>query len=69
MFNRDIEFLGMQPKDVMPELYAQADVFLFPSIWNEPFGRVLVEAMASGLVVLGTAKGGALRFWSTMRMH
>jgi glycosyltransferase involved in cell wall biosynthesis len=32
---------------------------LFTSIWQEPFGRVIVEAMASGLAVVGTAVGGA----------
>jgi len=47
------------PKDAMPDLYPQADAVLFPSIWQEPFGRVVVEAMASGTVVIGTATGGA----------
>jgi glycosyltransferase involved in cell wall biosynthesis len=53
-------FLGAQPKEVMPELYSQADALLFTSVWPEPFGRVLVEAMASGAVVIGTATGGAV---------
>jgi glycosyltransferase involved in cell wall biosynthesis len=47
------------PKEKMGELYANADIFLFTSIWQEPFGRVLVEAMASGVVVIGTATGGS----------
>ncbi|RIK39243.1 MAG: hypothetical protein DCC55_18645 [Chloroflexi bacterium] len=54
-----VTLLGMQPKETMPALYAQADLFLFASIWPEPFGRVLVEAMAAGLAVVGTATGGA----------
>ena len=54
-----VVFLGTQPKEAMPQLYAEADVFLFTSIWPEPFGRVLVEAMASGVVVVGAATGGA----------
>lgn len=54
-----ITFLGQQPKETMPTLYQQADLFLFTSIWQEPFGRVLVEAMAAGTTVVGSTVGGA----------
>jgi glycosyltransferase involved in cell wall biosynthesis len=54
-----VTFLGGQPKAAMPRLYQQSDIFLFTSIWQEPFGRVLVEAMAAGTVVVGSATGGA----------
>lgn len=56
---RFITFSGPVPKEMMPGLYPRFDACLFPSIWQEPFGRVLVEALASGVVVLGTATGGA----------
>ncbi len=48
----------------MPQLYQQSDALLFTSIWQEPFGRVLVEAMVSGVVVIGTASGGAAEIMS-----
>jgi glycosyltransferase involved in cell wall biosynthesis len=35
-----------------------ADVFCCPSIWHEPFGMVNVEAMATGLPVVATNRGG-----------
>lgn len=54
-----VHFLPAQPKEALPTLYRQADILLFTSIWAEPFGRVIVEAMASGVVVAGTAVGGA----------
>lgn len=54
-----VTFLPAQPKDTLPALYRQSDLFLFTSIWQEPFGRVIVEAMASGIAVVGTAVGGA----------
>ncbi len=38
--------------------YAQAGIFVFPSVWHEPFGIPLIEAMAAGLPVV-TTRGGA----------
>jgi glycosyltransferase involved in cell wall biosynthesis len=54
-----VTFLPAQPKEALPDLYRQSDIFLFTSIWEEPFGRVIVEAMASGVTVVGTKVGGA----------
>jgi glycosyltransferase involved in cell wall biosynthesis len=54
-----VEFKPAISKEELPALYQQADVFLFTSIWPEPFGRVIVEAMASGLAVIGAPVGGA----------
>ena len=54
-----VHFCGAQPKEEMPRIYRQADIFLFTSIWPEPFGRVLIEAMAAGAVVIGSPTGGA----------
>ena len=54
-----VTFLGNQPSERLPQLYHEADVFLFTSIWAEPFGRTPVEAMAAGLAVIGAPVGGA----------
>ena len=54
-----VDLLPAQPKDALPALYHRSDIFLFTSIWAEPFGRVIVEAMASGLAVVGTPVGGS----------
>lgn len=40
------------------DLYGQADVFAFPSVWGEPFGMPIVEAMACGVPVIATRGGG-----------
>lgn len=39
------------------ELFAKAKAFLFPILWPEPFGLVMIEAMASGTPVVALRKG------------
>ena len=39
--------------------YSRAGIFVFPSLWHEPFGIPVIEAMAAGLPVVAT-RGGAL---------
>jgi glycosyltransferase involved in cell wall biosynthesis len=45
-------FTGMQRGEALATHYASADIFLFPSL-TETFGNVTVEALASGLGVVG----------------
>jgi glycosyltransferase involved in cell wall biosynthesis len=59
-----VDFQPAQPKQALPALYQNADIFLFTSIWAEPFGRVIVEALASGVAVIGTQVGGAAEILS-----
>ena len=46
------------PHSELAQHYRYADIFVVPSVWNEPFGMVIVEAMSSGLPVIGTRGGG-----------
>ena len=43
----------------MPEVYRRHDALLFTSEWAEPFALTPLEAMASGLPVIGTTTGGS----------
>jgi len=54
-----VRFTGPLPRDEMPAVYREHDILVFPSIWAEPFSIVVLEAMASGLVVVGTVTGGS----------
>ncbi|MDK2972921.1 MAG: glycogen synthase [Candidatus Sumerlaeota bacterium] len=53
-----VAFKGRVPHDEVPALYRAHDLFVFPSIWREPFGLTHLEAMASGLPVVSTTDGG-----------
>ncbi|AMM53806.1 glycosyltransferase family 4 protein [Pyrococcus kukulkanii] len=55
---RRVRFLGYVPGEILPKLYASADVFVLPSITSEAFGIVILEAMASGVPVVATTVGG-----------
>ena len=54
-----VHFVGRLPRDEIPSRVRRFDVFLFTSIWPEPFGRTIIEAMVSGLVVIGSDVGGS----------
>jgi glycosyltransferase involved in cell wall biosynthesis len=67
---KQIELLGIEgrvmlagsfPYETVPRLYNASNAFILPSIpvpfWQEQFGMVLVEAMASGLPVISTRSG------------
>ena len=51
-------FFGFIQGKPLAELYASADLFVFPST-TETFGNVVLEAFASGLPVIGADKGGS----------
>lgn len=53
-----VRFVGFIPDEELPSYYQVADLFIIPSRELEGFGLVTVEALASGLLVLGTPVGG-----------
>ena len=56
-----VEFMGTTPSAQMPAVYQGLDVLVLPSRtrpnWKEQFGRALIEAMACGVVVVGSDSG------------
>ncbi|WP_336776486.1 glycosyltransferase family 4 protein [Paenibacillus sp. MMO-58] len=55
---KNIRYVGIVGGDRKRRLLANASFVLFTSTWDEPFGLVLIESMASGTPVLGFRKGG-----------
>jgi len=50
--------IGWHDYEALKKFYQQADICVTPSIWEEPFGLVAVEAMASGRPVCASRVGG-----------
>jgi glycosyltransferase involved in cell wall biosynthesis len=56
---QNVVFCGFQHDDVLPRYYAASDVFVFPTL-GDPFGMVVLEAMACGLPVIATTASGEI---------
>ncbi len=55
--NKTVIFHENSTRDVGIKLFSDAKLFIFPLQWEEPFGLVLVEAMATGTPVVTFARG------------
>lgn len=56
--NPRIVFFGKLDNEKLAEKYEESDVLLVPSVWPEPFGRVLIEGNKYGLPVIAGRCGG-----------
>ena len=59
LLSDDVQYLGEVPHEKKLELLSEARALLFPIRWNEPFGMVMLEALACGTPVLAFAEGAA----------
>lgn len=53
-----VQATGWLTQEELPSLYSTADICVVPSLWQEPFGIVALEAMASGVPVIVSEVGG-----------
>ncbi|HEX4153194.1 MAG TPA: glycosyltransferase family 4 protein [Steroidobacteraceae bacterium] len=53
----DVEFIGEIREDQKQEFLGNAAGLLFPIAWREPFGLVMIEAMACGTPVIAVENG------------
>lgn len=50
-----IEWIGFTPSQ---QFFSQIDVCIVPSVWEEPLGRTVLEALSAGKLVLCSDQGG-----------
>ncbi len=55
---KNVHLLGHQTEEKMLKFYYRADIFVAPSVWDEPLGLTILEAMASRTPIIATRKGG-----------
>lgn len=53
-----VTFGGTVPHDDLIKEYDQASMLIVPSLWQEPFGLVVIEAMARGVPIIASNIGG-----------
>jgi glycosyltransferase involved in cell wall biosynthesis len=58
MRNKNIRYIGKVSDMALRRHFSAADLTVFPSTWQEPFGMVLIESMACGTPVLAYKVGG-----------
>lgn len=56
--SKKIVFTGYVPNTDLYKYYSFANVLVVPSMWQEPAGLVLLEAMASSTPIITTGNGG-----------
>lgn len=57
-YDEHVLFTQYIPADKIPEIMVMGDVFVCSSQWNEPLARVHYEAMAAGIPIITTNRGG-----------
>lgn len=57
-FGNRVVFTNYVPSAQIPQLFLIADVFVCSSQWHEPLARVHYEAMAAGIPIITTNRGG-----------
>ncbi|MFH1642895.1 MAG: glycosyltransferase family 4 protein [Nanoarchaeota archaeon] len=56
-YDMDAKIYSQVDYKKVPKIFAESDIVVFPSIWPEPFGRIAVEAMASGKPIIASDAG------------
>lgn len=51
-------FYGFKQQNFVQKKLSETSIIVVPSIWNEPFGLVVAEAMSNGVAIIASSVGG-----------
>ena len=60
------KFLGHQPRDAVRHYQETSEICIVPSLWQEPGGLTVLEALAAGSALITTNRGGIPEFAKDM---
>jgi glycosyltransferase involved in cell wall biosynthesis len=63
------EMTGFLPHERVMEEFARSAIAVVPSLWDEPFGRTALEAMAAGCALIATRRGGLAEVLGDAAVH
>ncbi len=55
--SKKIKYVGELTQNQLNLLYGKAKALLYPAVWQEPFGLIIIESMACGTPVIAFKKG------------
>lgn len=55
---QSVSIAGFRPHEEVERIFREAWAVAIPSIWEEPFGQVAIEAMINGVAVVASGSGG-----------
>ena len=58
--NSKLKYHGHTSNDKVLEYLSKSSISVIPALWNEPFGRTLIESINAGCAVISSQKGGLL---------
>lgn len=59
LLNSRVQYVGFKRPDQIQKIFAPAKGLILPLQWDEPFGLVMIEAMACGTPVIAYPRGSA----------
>ncbi|MDD3483743.1 glycosyltransferase family 4 protein [Azovibrio restrictus] len=64
-----VSWVGSLRPDQMHEFLLAGDVFMLPSLWDDPYPTAMLEAAAAGLPIIAGARGGITEFLQDCPHH
>ena len=58
VIGKQAKFYGFKNHNFVQEKMKNASIIVIPSLWQEPFGLVVAEAMSNGMAVIASKVGG-----------